>query len=85
MVGPCTRCSSCRNSPLGGEEELVGGPPGAPTEGSNTLTLSPTIFRAQTPADALAPTPASLRGTYTNVDLQRASKLALESFIQGQT
>ena len=84
MAGPRSRRSPRRNPPPGGEDELAGGPPGAPTEGSNTPTPSPPVSRAQTPADAPAPTPAPLRGTYTNVNLQRATKLALELFIQGQ-
>ena len=58
MTGPRTRCSPRRNSPTGGKDELVGGPPGAPTKDSNTPTPFPTISRAQTPASTPAPTPA---------------------------
>ena len=84
MIGPRTRCSPCRNPPPGGEDELTGGPLGAPIEGSNTPTPFPPVSWAQTPADTPAPTSAPPRGTYTNKDLQRATKLALESFVQGQ-
>ena len=84
MAGPCTCRSPRRNAPPGGEDEFAGGPPGAPTEGSNTPTLSPPISQAQTPADAPAPIPAPSRGTYTNADPQKATKLALDLFIQGQ-
>ena len=84
MIGPRICRSSYCNLLLGGENELAGGPPGASTKGSNTLTPSPSVFPAQTPADAPAPTPAPPRGTYTDVDLQKATKLALESFFQGQ-
>ena len=84
MAEPRTCRSPRRNSPLGSENELARGPPGAPTKGSNTPTPSPPVSRAQTPADAPAPTPAPSRDTYTDVDLQRATKLALGSFIQGQ-
>ena len=69
MAGPRTRRSPCRNPPSGGEDELAGGPPGALTEGSNTPTPFPPVSRAQTPADALTPTPAPSSGTYTDVDL----------------
>ena len=81
MAGPRTR----RNPPLGGEDELAG----APTEGNST----PAVSRAPTPApaQALAPTPAPAPasvpgppGRYTDEDLQRATKLALESFVKGQ-
>ena len=84
MAGSCTHRSPRSNPPLGGEDELAGGPPEAPTEGSNTPTPSLPVSRVQTPANAPAPTPAPLRGTYTDEDLQRATKLALESFFQGQ-
>ena len=84
MAGPRT-CHSPRCNPLpSSKDKFAGGPPGAPTKGSNTPTPSPPVSRAQTPADAPAPTPAPPSGTYTDVDLQRATKLALESFVQGQ-
>ena len=82
MADPRTcRSFRCNPSP-GGENEFIGGLLGASTKDSNTPTPSLTIFQAQTHTPA--PTPASLGGTYTNVDLQRATKLALESFVQGQ-
>ena len=84
MAGPRICRSPRCNLPPGGEDKLAGSPPGAPTEGSNTPTPSPPVSWAQTPADAPAPTPAPPRGTYTDADLQRATKLALDSFIQGQ-
>ena len=52
MAGLRTRRSPRRNPPQGGEDELVGGPPEAPTKGSNTPTPSPPTSRAQTPASA---------------------------------
>ena len=84
MAGLCTRCSSRPNSPPDGEDILAGGSSGAATEGSNTPTPSSPVSRAQTPANAPAPTPAPPKGTYTDVDLWRATKLTPESFIQGQ-
>ena len=50
MAGPRTRRSPRRNPPPGGEDELAGGPPGAPTEGSHTPTHFPAVSWAPTPA-----------------------------------
>ena len=64
---------------------------GAPTNGSGTSKPTPAISRAPTPAPAQAsapiPTPASALGPpgrYTDKNLQRATKLALELFVKGQ-
>ena len=54
---------------------------GAPTNDSGTFELTPAIFRAPTPAPASDPGPL---GRYTDKDLQRATNLALESFVKGQ-
>ena len=72
MAGPCTR----RNVD------------GAPTNDSGTPKLTPAISRTPTPAPAQAQAPASasvlgLPGRYTDKDLQRATKLALELFVKG--
>ena len=75
MAGPCT----CRNAG------------GAPTNDGGTPVPTPAVSRASTPAPAQgsAPTPASASAPspprrYTDEDLQRATKLALESFVKGQ-
>ena len=64
---------------------------GAPTNGSSTSEPTPTVSRAPTPALAQAPAPTTAPasapgppGRYTDKDLQRATKLALESFVKGQ-
>ena len=79
MAGPRTR----RYPPLSGKDELGE----APTKGNSTFAVS----RTPTPAlaQALAPTsaPASAPSPperYTDEDLQRATKLALELFVKGQ-
>ena len=59
MASPRTCRNLCHNSPPGGEDELAGDLPGAPTKGSNTLTPSPPASRAQIPASAEAPAPPS--------------------------
>ena len=81
MAGPCTR----RNPPFGGEDELAE----APTEGNSTPAISraPTPAPAQALAPTSAPTPASVPGPpgrYTDKNLQRTTKLALELFVKGQ-
>ena len=53
--------SPCRNLLPSREDELVGGPLGAPTNDNNTLTLSPPISWAQTPAQSPAPVPSSTK------------------------
>ena len=60
---------------------------GAPTNDSGTPVPTPAVSRAPTAAPAQAPAPASAPGPpgrYTDEDLQRATKLALESFVKGQ-
>ena len=79
MAGPRSRRSPRRNPPPGGEDELTGGPPGAPTEGSNTPTPSPPASRAQTPASAQAPAPPSNEGLF-----QQFMKAYLENQNQNQ-
>ena len=79
MAGPRTRCSLRRNLPPGGENELAGGLPGAPTKGSNTPTPSPPASRAQTPASAQASAPPSNEGLF-----QQFMKAYLENQNQNQ-
>ena len=66
---------------------------GAPTNDSSTPEPIPIISHTPIPAPAqalaptLAPTPASVPGPpgrYTDENLQRATKLALKSFVKGQ-
>ena len=79
MAGLCTRC----NPPFSGKDELAG----APIEGNSTPAVSRALTPAPAQAPALTPTPASAPGPpgrYTDEDLQRATKLALESFVKGQ-
>ena len=69
---------TCRNFPPSNKDELAGG---APTNVSGTLVPTPAVSQAPTLASAFAPGPP---GRYTDEDLQRATKLALESFVKGQ-
>ena len=55
MAGARTYYSPRRNPLPGGEDEPAGGPPGVPTEGSNTSTPSPLVSWAQIPAQPPVP------------------------------
>ena len=79
MADPRTRRSPRSNPTPTGKDELAGGASGAPTKGSGTLTSTPAVSRAHTPAPALDP-----QDRYADEDLQRATKLALELFAKGQ-
>ena len=79
MVGPRTYCSLCRNPPPGGKDELIGGPTGAPTKGSNIPTPSPPTSRAQTPTSAQVLAPLSNKGFF-----QQFMKAYLENQNQNQ-
>ena len=70
---------------------------GAPTDDSGTPEPTPAVSHAPTPAPAQTPVPAQAPaptpapasvpgppGRYTDEDLQRATKLALELFVKGQ-
>ena len=56
---------------------------GAPTNDGDTPVPTPAVSRTPTLAPAPASVPGPL-GRYTDEDLQRAIKLALESFVKGQ-
>ena len=85
MAGSCIYRSPRCNPPLGGEDELAESLPGAPIKDSNTLIPSPVVFWVQNPAPTPATTLALFSSIYTNVNLQKATKLALKSFIQDQS
>ena len=84
MAGPRTCRSPCRNPPPVSQDELAGAAPGALTNDSGTFSYTLAVSRVPTPAPAPPPAPAKLVAKYTNADLQRATKLALKLFIQGQ-
>ena len=81
MARSRVRRSPCFNPPPTGNDELAGGAPGALTNGSGIFT--PTTATSCTPTPTPAPVPGPT-GMYTDVDLQRATKLALELFVKGQ-
>ena len=78
MTGSQTRCSLCHNSPPTGKDELARAP--TKCRGIPALTTILPAFKTQTLtlAPDFASTPAFFVGTYTNVNLQRAIKLALK-------
>lgn len=69
------------NLPPTGKDEIAGAVPKAFIDDNKTLTMS----RAPTfaPAPAVTPAPEAM-ARYTNEDLQRATQLALNLFVQGQ-
>lgn len=71
MAGSCI----CRNFAYFGKDELTGKDP---IEGSSISTF--TLANSKTPISALIPAPGA-SGIYINVDLHRATRLSLESFI----
>ena len=75
MAGPYTCCGYWSNLLPTGKDELAKDAPRAPTKSSDIRTRIFAVSRASTPAL----TPGS-SDRYTDEDLQRATKLALESF-----
>ena len=84
MAGPRACQSSCRKLLPAGEEELAGASLGALTNDNGTLSQTPAVSHVPTPAPAPLLAPIKLVAKYTNADLQRAIKLALKLFVQGQ-
>lgn len=84
MVGPQMCYSLCRNSLPDSKDEFVEGALEASINNNSipTFTSILAVFYAFTSTSA--PIPISFRGTYTNVNFQRATKLVLDLFIQSQ-
>ena len=87
MTGPYTY----HNSSLTSENELTRDAWGAPTKDSGTPTPISIVFYAPTPTPTQVPAPAqtpapipSPPGLYTDANLQRGTKLALQLFVKGQ-
>ena len=81
MAGTRARQSFCRNLPPAGKNELARAALKALTNDSGTPSYTPAVSRVPTPAPAPLLTPAKLVVKYTDADLQRATKLALELFV----
>ena len=84
MVRPCDCQSLCWNLLPAGKDELAGAAGGAVTNDNGTSSHTPSMSRVSTPVPAPAPALVELVAKYTNADLQKATKLALEMFVQGQ-
>lgn len=79
MIKPRSCRNSQNNPSLNGNNKLARSATGALIEDSGTPIFIPATSWAYSPTLALvAP------DLYTNTDLQRATKLALESFVKGQ-
>ena len=73
------------NPPPIGEDELAGvAPVAALTNDSGTFSHTPAVSYIPTFAPAPPLAPAELVAKYTNADLQRATKLVLKLFGEGQ-
>ena len=84
MVGPRTRQSPCLNPPPAGEDELAGAVLEAPINDNSTFSYTPAESHVPTPAPAPLFAPGKLLAKYSDAVLQKATKLALELFVQGQ-
>ena len=74
MAGPCA-CQSFQQNLLSTSKDEFAGT--APIEGNSTPTPTFVISRIPTSVFPLTSAPAKLIARYTNMDLQRAIKLAL--------
>ena len=81
MAWSSAHCSPYQNSPFGGKDNFAGA---APSKGNDTHTPTSAMLPAYNPTPVLAPNLVKQVFKYTNNDLQRATKLALKSFRQGQ-
>ena len=84
MAGPRTWQSSRWNLLPADEDKFAGATQKAPINDNSTPSHTPVVSRVPTPALALPLALAELVAKYTNADLQRATKLALKLFVQGQ-
>ena len=84
MAGPQTRQSLCYNPPTVSKDKLSESALGAATNGNGISAPNsiPAVSYSLIPAPA--PALAPQRDTYTNVNLEKVTKLALKSFVQGQ-
>ena len=78
MAGSFAYRSFCQNLFSNGKDELAGI---ALTEGSG---ISSAMLYTATPTLVLSPTLTKLVARYSNIDLQKATKLSLNLFIQDQ-
>ena len=84
MAGPCVQRSSRQNLLFASKDKLAKAAPRAPTNNKYIFSHTSTMLCVSTPAPATPFDPAKLVAKYTNADLQRATKLALKLFVQGQ-
>ena len=87
MAGPCTRCNAGGASSNGSDTSVS--TPGASYTPTFVPAQIPVPTEASAPTQVLTPTPALASalgppGRYTDKNLQRATKLALELFVKGQ-
>ena len=84
MARPPAWQSFYQDLPLNGKDEFTGAAPKAFTNDNSTFSYTSAISRISTPALAPPFASAELVAKYINANLQKATKLALKLFIQGQ-
>ena len=84
IAGLWAQQSPCRNLPPTSEDKLAQTARRAPTNDSGTFSQTPAMSRVLIPVLAPLFAFAKLVTKYTNADVQKATKLTLESFVQGQ-
>ena len=84
MPKPCACQSSRWNLLLANTYKLAKATLGVPTNDSNTPSYTPAVLHKPTLAPSLPLASVELVAKYTNTDLQKAIKLALKLFVQGQ-
>lgn len=73
----------CRNLTLTSKDKLDEDALRAPTKSRGTFTFTSTVSQASTPISVPVPAPILL-GIYTNVNLQKTTKMILELFVESQ-
>lgn len=81
MAGSRTCCSPHCNPLPASKNELAKAALGAPTDGSSIPAPISILIISCTPISAPAPSQAPSISTYTNVNLQKPTKLALKLFV----
>ena len=84
MGGTCACQSFWQNPPPAGKDELAEAASGAFTNDGGTFSHTSVVSSVPTPAPATPLASAELVAKYINADLQKATKLALEVFVQSQ-
>lgn len=84
MAGLQTHCNPCHNPQLASKNKLAEGAPKALIDNKSIFASTSILTASHAPISALASILILSENTYTDVDLQKVIKLALDLFIQDQ-